>query len=264
MILACKDIKPLLMERAKNDPDLNKLSFYLYSDKDSMPSFFYLKGIKKVLTDLNIPFTEGFLDKKAKPEDNLKAFKEATLGHFVILARPLGIDYENEFLSLIDPKYDPDMMTLINKGKLYSGDLNYLPATASGVREILKYFSLDISGKSCLVVGRSLTVGLPLAELVNQSNGALTLVHSHISPTLMNTYAKNADYIFLATGRPGLIARNSLSKNKVVIDCGYSKGGGDLGFLPEDNELKAYTPVPGGVGVLTSICLVLNALFLLK
>ncbi len=264
IILSGKEVKPSLLALACSDSNLPKLSFYLYSDKDSLPSFYYLKGIKKILTELNIPFTEGFLDKNDKEENNLARFKEEEKGKYVIVARPLGISYEDKFLSLIDPSYDPDMMTTINKGKLYSGDLNYLPATAKSVKEILKFFKLDIASKKCLVLGRSLTVGLPLAELINKGNGLLVLAHSKVSSIMLNKEAKEADFIFLATGKPSLISRESFNPQQVVIDCGFSKGGGDLGFVPNDDELSSYTPVPGGVGVLTSICLILNALFLEK
>lgn len=80
----------------------------------------------------------------------------------VVLARPLPSDYENKLIPLIDSNYDPDMMSDINKGKLYSDDLKYLPSTAQSVLSIVKYYKLDIEDKKVTIVGRSLIVGLPV------------------------------------------------------------------------------------------------------
>ena len=80
----------------------------------------------------------------------------------VVLAKPLPSNYENKLIPLIDSNYDPDMMSDINKGKLYSGDLKYLPATAQSVLSIIKYYRLDIEDKKVMIVGRSLIVGLPV------------------------------------------------------------------------------------------------------
>ena len=80
----------------------------------------------------------------------------------VVLARPLPSDYENKLIPLIESNYVPDMMSDINKGKLYSGDLKYLSATAQSVLSIIKYYKLDIEDKKIMIVGRSLIVGLPV------------------------------------------------------------------------------------------------------
>lgn len=264
MILSGKDLRPQLIEELKNDPDLGKLTFFLYGRKDDVSCFYYLKGIKKSLDLLGIPYTEAFFDEALSKEENLAVFKEGCKKCFTILARPLHIDYEKEFVSLINPKFDPDMMSIENIGRLYSGDLDYLPATIQSCKYIIDAYHLDLEGKKALVLGRSMTVGKPIWQLLSCYNSFVAVAHSRISHELMNEYAKNSDYIFFATGKSGLIDRASLSKNSTIIDCGFSANGGDLGFVPEEDELKAYTPVPGGVGSLTSLCLVKNALTLFK
>lgn len=263
-ILSGKALKDKLREQILNDSDLKKLTFFLYSEKDNEPSFYYLKGIKRLLTSLSIPYIEAFLDHNATEEENISSFNSLLKGKMVILARPLHVPYEDRLVSLIDGSFDPDMMDFSNRGRLYSGDLDYLPATARSVKVILDHYRIDLTGKRCLIVGRSNTVGLPVFELVSRYNGLPVLCHSRISNEVLNEEAKRSDFIFLCSGTPSLIRKEMLNPNTTVIDCGFSSNGGDLGFIPEENSLKAYTPVPGGVGALTSYCLILNALTLIK
>ena len=263
-ILSGKDLRESLKEEILKDENLKRLSFYLYSSKENKPSYYYLKGIKKLLDALSIPYTEGFLNKERSREENLKEFREASQGKMIILARPLLVDYENEFIDLIPKKYDPDMMNYENRGRLYSGDLDFLPATARSVKVILDHYGIDLTGKRCLVIGRSNTVGLPVFELVNRYNGLPVLVHSKINSAVLNLESVESDILFLCSGKSGLIRREYLRNDQTIIDCGFNPEGGDLGFVPEEDELSAYTPVPGGVGALTSYCLVLNALTLIE
>lgn len=257
-------LKEQLLTSLKSDKDLSRLSFYLFSDSHNQACFYYLKGIKKVLDSLAIPYTEAFLDPALSEADNLVRFQKGISSHQVILARPLGVKNEEAFVKSIPAGQDPDGMSDVNRGKLYSGNLDYLPATAQSVRYLLDTYQISLAGRKCLVVGRSLTVGLPLAELVNRKDGLLTLAHSKVAPELLAKEAKESSVIFLASGHPGLIPRSALTPETTVLDCGFSAGGGDLGFIPNPDELKAYTPVPGGVGALTSLFLVKNALTLVK
>lgn len=263
-ILSGKDLKESIKEEILADSKLKDLSFYLYSNEENKPSYYYLKGIKKLLESLNIPYVEEALDKNKSKEENLELFKSHSQGKMVILARPLLVDYEEEFIKLIPSKYDPDMMSDENRGKLYSGNIDYLPATAKSVKIILDRYNINLQGKRCLIIGRSNTVGLPVFELCNKYNGLCVLAHSKIDSKLIALEVIESDYIFLCSGKQGLIDRNYFTSEQTVIDCGYNPNGGDLGFVPNDDELEAYTPVPGGVGALTSYCLILNALMLIK
>lgn len=264
MQLLGKNVLPSLEEEILSNPHLSSLTFYLYSDKDNLPCFYYLKGIKRVLEKYHIPYVESFYDKALSVEQNLNNFKTESKNRFVVLARPLGIKEESLFVESIDPNFDPDRMTTFNQGRLFKGDLDYLPATCQSVRRILDFYQIDLENKKCLILGRSITVGLPLLELVNKKNGLPVLAHSKISPSLLALEALESDVVFLATGHSGLIPRTSFTEEHTIIDCGFSKNGGDLGFVPEEGEVKAYTPVPNGVGTLTSYCLILNALASLK
>ena len=152
-LLSGKDLRETLKARILEDNAYTKLSYFLFSDKDNIDCFYYLRGIRKVLTDLSIPYEEAFYDRGLSVDENLARFKAGMKDRQVILARPLGIREEPLFLQAIDYRQDPDMMAFANKGRLYDGDLNYLPATALSVKTILDGYHIDLTGKTCLVVG---------------------------------------------------------------------------------------------------------------
>lgn len=264
IILSGKELKSSLAETIKNELKDISLSFYLYSNKEDFASQAYLRGIKKTLDTFNVPYSEGFIDLNKSKEENLTLFKEESNGKHILMARPLGVKYENEFLSLISSRYDPDMLTTTNRGKLFGGDLNYLTATSQSVKYIIESYNIEIENKHALVLGRSTEVGYPCFQLLNKKNATVSLAHSKTDKETLNNLVKSADIIVLATGKPGLIDRSLLSNKQIIIDCGFNPHGGDLGFVPNENELKAFTPVPGGVGALTSYCLLRNAIYLEK
>lgn len=257
-----KNIRPSLIERIEEERKGKTLSFYLFSNKDDLSSQAYLKGVKKALERFSIPYEEEFLDRD-DIQGSLHRFATKAKKSHTILARPLGIKEEQAFLSAIDPDHDPDMTTERNIGRLVLGDMDYLPATARSVQLILDYYHIDLTGKKCLIIGRSRTIGLPLYALISHKNGLVVQAHSRIPSSLLKKEAQESDVLFLASGKRGLLSQDDLIKKPYIIDCGYQEdGGGDMGFVPEEGTVLGYTPVPGGVGVLTSYCLVLNALLL--
>ena len=253
-ILSGKQLRPILVEKIKEGLKDVPLRFFLYSNKEDFASQAYLRSIKKMLLSFEIPFQEDFIDMKQGEEQNLLNFKEKSKGCSILLARPLHVSYESKFLSLIQSESDPDMLTEENRGKLFGGNLNYLTATSQSVRFLLEEYQIPLAGKKAIVLGRSTEVGYPCFQLLNKKDCATTLLHSKVDQKTICSFVKEADIIILATGKPNLIPRNCFNSNQVLIDCGYNPNGGDLG----------YTPVPGGVGSLTSYCLLLNALQLKK
>lgn len=262
MILSGKALREQFISELHSDSNLNQLNFFLYGRKDDLPCLSYLKGIKRSLDIFKIPYQEAFFDETLPKEENLRVFQEGSRNAYTILARPLHSSYEAEFVARINPLYDPDMMTIENIGHLYSGDLDYLPATAQSCRYLIGAYQLNLKGRKVLIVGRSLTVGKPLWQLASYYDAFVAVAHSKTDEKTLNKFASSADYIFFASGKSGLIKRNSIHPETIIIDCGFSPDGGDLGFVPEEGEVKAYTPVPGGVGALTSLCLIKNALML--
>lgn len=257
MKLLAKPIKEQLKTFLSINREKIKHPFYLYSDKNNLDSFYYLKGIKRVLDEFSIPYEEGFLNTE-NISQSLAEFEGKSKDHFTVLARPLNIKNEDDFIKRINPDLDPDRMTDMNLGRLLKGDLDYLPATIQSVKAFIDFYNLEISSRKALVIGRSLTVGLPLALLLNKYNATITVAHSKTPTITLQESIKNADILALASGKDDLISSEFLHDKQIILDCGYHDGHGDLSFQPDDNIL--YTPVPNGIGALTAYCLIINAL----
>lgn len=261
--LSGKTIRPILKNIIQENLSLVPLSFYLYLDKDNVDCVSYLNSIKKLLDSFSIPYTIGYYDKSKTEEENLFVFKSSLLKeHSVLLLRPLPIRDEKKFIDMIPSSSDPDMLSDINRGLLFSGDLNYLPATAKSVKTILDYYSVETENKNAVIIGRSLSLGLPCFELMNKKNSNVILLHSKTKEVQRDHYLKDADIIILASGHSGLVKKEMLKKGVTIIDCGFSAMSGDLGFTVNEEDDINYTPVPGGVGALTSYCLISNAIYL--
>ncbi|MCI7065760.1 MAG: bifunctional 5,10-methylenetetrahydrofolate dehydrogenase/5,10-methenyltetrahydrofolate cyclohydrolase [Bacilli bacterium] len=261
-LLLGKPIRELLKERIQEELRYHPISFYLYSEKEREDCQSYLRSIKKMLDSFQVPYREDYYSHEKSLEENLDNFVTNSKESFVLLARPMI--HEEHFIQKIPARFDPDMLTIENMGKLASADISYLPATARSVKEILEYYQVELEGKNAVVIGRSLSVGFPCAQYLLKRNANVTILHSHTPKDKLDAFVKTADILVLASGKIGLIDSKLLDENKVIIDCGFIKGSGDLGFTPEEGSLKAYTPVPGGVGSLTSYCLLLNAIQLAK
>lgn len=259
-ILSSTPIKEILEKEIIDKLQVKKISFFLYSDKNCIDSQYYLNSIKKLLIKFNIEFVEGFYDDNLSQLENRELFKQSIKHNQVLLARPIKQINENDFISLIPQNQDPDMLTDFSRGALFRGDLNYLPATVASCDRIIKYYNINLINKNVTVIGRSISLGLPLFQYFQLSNSNVTLLHSKTSQENKREQIKRSDIVALATGVPNLINRSYFNNNQIIIDCGFKANSGDLGFVPSDNEFKAYTPVPKGIGGLTSLCLILNAL----
>lgn len=239
----------------------DKIRFMLVYDRRSLESVAYGQTLIKFLTELAIRFhTLEYEGQKAK--DLLDDWPKDKANTFVFLKR-LPSSFLEEALSLISPDSDPDCMTRANQGGMLIGGKDVLfPATAQAVMRLLDHYKIDVKGQKCLVVGRSNNVGLPLSLGLLKRDAMVTTVHSKVPLSKIEKEVSQSDIIFLCSGIKGLIEKKFFKKDQIVIDCGYhgEDGSGDLGFVPEEGSLKAYTPVPGGVGPLTVSTLVLNAL----
>lgn len=245
----------LLALRRKAQP-----SFLFLLPKGDPDARSYVDGIERLLRRLDLPFQEEEVA-EGEEEKGLLLLRRERKAKQVVLARPLG-RREEEFARLIEADHDPDMTTDRNVGRLFAGDLDYLPATAKSVKAIVDHHRIPLQGRKVLLVGRSRTVGLPLFAFFQRRNAMVTVVHSRIDRRTIIESATESDLVVLCSGVEGLIPRQAFRPCQVVLDCGYHDGRGDLGFLPEENELSAYTPVPGGIGALTSSFVVENGFFL--
>lgn len=183
-------------------------------------------------------------------------------GILVQLPVPKHID-EETIINAIDPKKDVDAFHPVNVGKIMVGNYDFVPCTPAGVMELIKESGIDVSGKECVVVGRSNIVGKPQAMLLLHQNGTVTICHSKTKDLKEKT--KQADILVVAVGIPNFITGDMIKEGAVVIDVGINrmpdgKLCGDVEFESAEKTAGAITPVPGGVGPMTIAMLMKNTL----
>jgi len=176
----------------------------------------------------------------------------------IVVATPLPPQIALSRLSgRLDPAKDVDGMTVVNSGRLYLGLPASVPSTAMAILELLVSAGVEIQGKEAVVVGRSPTVGKPVAMLLLRSGATVTVTHTQTRDLAKHT--GKADILVVAAGRPGLISGSMIRPGAVVIDAGINVVGerivGDVDFEGAAEVAGAITPVPGGVGPLTNIML---------
>ena len=210
------------------------------------------------------------------PEDVTKEALMATIDeingddsvHGVLMFRPLPKHLkadQDEICNRLDPKKDVDCMTDLSNAGVFEGrkDLGYAPCTPEACMEILDYYGIDCKGKSAVVIGRSLVVGKPAAMMLMGKNATVTVCHTKTVNTA--EVARSADILVSAAGVLGSLTKEYVRPGQVVIDVSInwdpnkvnSKGGkgaiaGDAVFEEVEPVVEAITPVPGGVGSVTT------------
>ena len=183
-------------------------------------------------------------------------------GILVQLPLPKHLD-DKLIINNIRPDKDVDAFHPVNVGKIMIGDYSFLPCTPAGVMELIHSTGVEVSGKKCVVVGRSNIVGKPMAMLLLHESGTVTICHSKTQD--LKEVCSQADILVAAVGRPKMITADYVKEGAVVIDVGMDRDEngklcGDVDF--EDCKEKAgyITPVPGGVGPMTIAMLMKNTL----
>ncbi len=212
--------------------------------------------------------TEVEILKKIEEINNNPAIE----GLIVQLPLPKHIS-ENKVIEAIDYHKDVDGFHPINTGRMAMGMPSYLPATPAGIIEILRRYNIETEGKNCVVLGRSNIVGTPISLLMsrkaNPGNATVTICHSR-SKNIKELCAQ-ADILIVAIGQPEFVTADMVKDGAVVIDVGIhrvpsteTKSGfkikGDVKFDEVAPKCSYITPVPGGVGLMTIICLLQNTL----
>ena len=181
-------------------------------------------------------------------------------GILVQLPLPKHID-ENAIIHAIAPEKDVDGFHPETVGNMCIGSKGFLPCTPAGVIQLLKRSNIEISGKECVVVGRSNIVGKPMAILLLRENGTVTITHSRTKD--LKEVTKRADILVAAIGKPKFITSEYIKEGAVVIDVGIHRNEnnklcGDVDFDDVIDKVSAITPVPGGVGPMTIAMLMNN------
>lgn len=183
-------------------------------------------------------------------------------GILVQLPLPKHLD-EKIVIDNISPDKDVDAFHPVNVGKIMIGDYSFLPCTPAGVMELIASTGVEISGKECVVVGRSNIVGKPMSMLLLHKSGTVTICHSRTKD--LASECKRADILVAAVGVPKLIKGDMIKEGAVVIDVGMNrledgKLCGDVDFESCEKVASYITPVPGGVGPMTIAMLMKNTL----
>lgn len=161
------------------------------------------------------------------------------------------------------PEKDVDAFHSENVGKIMIGKYDFLPCTPAGIVRLLDFYNISVEGKSCVVIGRSNIVGKPMALLLLERNGTVTVCHSKTKN--LKEIAKTADIIIVAIGKPRFLTADMVKPGAVIVDVGINRGDdgklvGDVDFEAVSEVASYITPVPGGVGPMTITMLLENTL----
>ena len=221
-------------------------------------------AVKKAKT-LGIHVEKYIMDIKADESDVLDVLKiinDDENIHGVLMFRPLpkGID-EEKVRNHLSVAKDVDGITDAALGGLFTGNmLGFPPCTAEAAMTILKDYGIELAGKKAVVIGRSLVVGKPVAMMLMAQNATVTVCHSRTPKEDLKSACIDADIIICATGKMNTLTEDCVNGKQIVIDVGINfdedgKMCGDADFEVVKNNVKAITPVPGGVGGVTTALL---------
>ena len=184
--------------------------------------------------------------------------------HGILVFRPLPKQLSDDRLKqLIDPDKDVDSISMVNAAKVFAGDTTgYAPCTAQAVMELLEHYKINLTGKRVVIVGRSLVVGKPLAMLMLGKNATVTICHTKTKD--IKEECRRADILVACAGSAKMIKRDYTNPQQIVVDVGinFVDGAmcGDVDYAEVAEHVAAITPVPGGVGTVTTSVLLKHTL----
>jgi methylenetetrahydrofolate dehydrogenase (NADP+)/methenyltetrahydrofolate cyclohydrolase len=260
--------KPGIMERVRTLKTMDicpALNIVMVGDREDAHA--YTKGASKALSACGIGCHAANFPEDIKQDKLLKrisAMNNDPLVHGILVMRPIPRSIEwNAVERVISPDKDVDCITTHNLSRIFKGEQGgFNPCTAQAVIEVLAHYGVSVEGKKVAVIGRSLVVGKPVAMLLLQKNATVTICHS--KTTRLDRITSAADIIVAAAGMPGLIGAEHVKKGSIVLDVGINMVGGKLvGDVDYDRAAQyaaMITPVPGGIGSVTTSVLMENIL----
>ena len=263
-----EEIKNFVDNRKEKGLKLPKIASILVGEDGG--SIYYMNSQEKAAVTLGVGFLRVELKEESTDDEvinTIKKLNEDDSVQGIILQLPLPKHLnEKKIIREISVKKDIDCLTFESQGKLYMGEPGFLPCTPNSVVTLIKSLNIDLNGKNVVVLGRSNIVGKPVAQLLLNENATVTICHSRTKD--LKEVCKRADILVVAIGRPKFIDESYVNENTVVIDVGTSrfegKITGDVDFDKVIDKCSALTPVPGGVGALTTTLLIKNACEALK
>jgi len=223
----------------------------------------YEKGIMKNCESIGISCEVTVLSDDISNEDFMKALEAANSdrsinGILVFRPLPAHID-EDRARNMINPAKDIDCMNPYNLAKVFEGDdSGFEPCTPAAVMEIIRFFGINLQGENVAVIGRSMVVGKPLSMMLLKENATVTICHSRTKD--IRSIVSRADIVVAALGKARAVGADYIKPGAVVIDVGVNgapEGGicGDVDFDKVKDIASKITPVPGGVGAVTTLML---------
>ena len=224
----------------------------------------YERGATKRCETLGVEYKKILLPADVSQEELLKVIdqvnKDASI-HGVLLFRPLPRHLDSDVIeNALDPAKDVDCMTDGSMSGVFTGkNVGFPPCTPQACMEILDHYGIDCTGKKAVVIGRSLVVGKPAAMMLIKKNATVTVCHTRTVD--MPSVTREADIIIVAAGRAGVVGADYVRPGQIVIDVGINvneegKLCGDVDYAAVEPVVEAITPVPGGVGSVTTSVLV--------
>ncbi len=224
----------------------------------------YEKGAMTRCKGVGVEVKNFILDANATQDELLHVIRQVNEDrtiHGCLLFRPLPKHINDDIVRrALAPEKDVDGITDISMAGVYSGSsIGFPPCTPKACMEILDFFNIDVTGKNVVVVGRSLVVGKPAAMMLIKKNATITVCHTKTVD--MAAICKKADIIIASAGKASVVNKDYLSPGQIVIDVGINvdeEGNlkGDVDFAAAEEIVAAVTPVPGGVGTVTTSVLV--------
>lgn len=270
-IIDGKKVSAQVKQEVKNETELLKkehsitpgLAVVIVGDDPA--SRVYVNNKKKACELVEFHSEEYALPAETTQEELLSLVKELNEkkdinGILVQLPLPKHLD-DKTVIEAINPLKDVDAFHAVNVGKIMLGEYDFLPCTPAGVMEMLHYYNIEVSGKNCVVIGRSNIVGKPMGMLLLHENGTVTICHSRTKN--LAEVCSRADILVAAVGRPKFVTADMVKEGAVVIDVGMDRDEngklcGDVDFENVKDKCSYITPVPGGVGPMTIATLMKN------
>lgn len=227
----------------------------------------YIRNKKRLFNELGICIEQKIVDVSIEMDELLKIIEDLNKDNTVdgiLIQSPVPDRFNiNELFEKISFYKDVDGFNPINVGRISLGMDGYVPCTALGIMQLLKYYNISVKGKHAVVVGRSNIVGKPIARMLLQEDATVTICHS--KTVNLKMYTKTADILIVAVGKEKLIKADMIKDNVIVIDVGinFTKEGkivGDVDFENVKQKCSYITKVPGGVGPMTVVMLAKNTI----
>lgn len=267
-LLNGKEIAKQIVEQCKKDVQSNNLHIKVVDILvgEDEGSLVYIKNKQKKFNEVGIDFELVKISENISEKElvqRIKAYNNDSLVNGIFIEMPLPKHLNtSKIINSIEPKKDLEGCTNYNLGAIINKENEIAPCTAEGIVRLLKSYNIEIGGKNCVIVGRSNIVGKPVALLMLNENATITICHSKTQN--LKEICKKADILIVSINKTKFINRDFIKTGSIVVDVGIHNTDngivGDVDFEDIKDLVSYITPVPGGVGSMTTAILIEHTL----